>query len=386
MAAAWIMERSGENVREQWDSYRSEWRDWESLGPPDFGCELRAVGPANLDVFGRDVDYPFEDDNDMMPFAHEMCFALRSGQLSATGVSRARKVRVPISKIVWRGPFQGAERKTRPEAIYAVDTDFVSYDEVQVPRDEVIGIWAPTSPTTVDERIPTVTSAPTLPPGFDRPDWIAEHVLAWLGHPNLAELRALELADPKRPDWYGRIYRRGCIDARSETRLREALITEKLIPMKGENPVGRGGYWRDKSILNTRGIWFRSDHVMQLWPAQGDEPVQTIETNPRDEDETISDAKSSSQKQIQSAHDGSRDNLKQGSARYSKKKWVKPFKRERVMAAIRQDIKNRTHTIEELNGMKQESLGELYGVGRTLATAVLRNIMSEVDGNYNCGK
>ena len=33
MAAAWIIERSGEKVREQWDIYRSEWLDWESLGP-----------------------------------------------------------------------------------------------------------------------------------------------------------------------------------------------------------------------------------------------------------------------------------------------------------------------------------------------------------------
>jgi hypothetical protein len=186
MAAAWIMERSGENVREQWDSYRSEWREWESLeqsspdGFPDFGAELRAVGPANLDVFARDVD-PFEDDANMRPFAHEMCFALRSGQLSATGVSRARKVRVPISKFAWRGPFQGAERKTRHDAIYAVDADVddggvVIFGEVQVPRDEVIGIWPPLAPSitsseTDRERIPPVKLTATVPPGFDRPDW-----------------------------------------------------------------------------------------------------------------------------------------------------------------------------------------------------------------------
>ncbi len=330
--------------------------------------------------------------DDMRPFAHEMCFALRSGQLSATGVSRARKVRVPISKFAWRGPFQGVERKTRPDAIYAVDADFVSYDEVQVPRDEVIGIWAPlappsiTSPTTVGERIPTVRLAATLPPGFDRPDWSVEHVLAWLGHPNLAELRALELADPKRPDWYGRIYHHGFIDAHSESLLREALITEKLMGREGENTVRLGGRWRQRSLQNARAIWFRSDHVMQLWPAQGDETVQTIETNPRDEGEAISHAKSSSQKQIQTDHDGSRDNFKHVSARYSKKRGVKPLLRERVIAKMRQDIKNRKHTIEELNGLKQASLGLLYGVGRTLATDVLRMLISEADDNYNSGK
>jgi hypothetical protein len=279
MAAAWIIERSGEDVREQWDSYRSEWRDWESLGPPDFGAELRAVGPANLDVFARDVD-PFEDDANMRPFAHELCFALRSGQLSATGVSRAQKVRVPISKLAWRGPFLGTERKARHDAIYAVDIDddgVVIFNEVRVPRDEVIGIWAPLgppsipSPTTVGEGIQTVRLAATLPSGFDRPDWSVEHVLAWLSHPNLAELRTLELRNPERPKFYGRIYRRGFIDARPGEILRGALITEKLLGREGENTVRRGGWWRERSLTNARAIWFRSDHVMRLWTGQHDD-------------------------------------------------------------------------------------------------------------------
>jgi hypothetical protein len=278
MAAAWIIERSGEKVRKQWDIYRSGWLCWELLGPPDFGSELRAVGPANLDVFRRDVD-PFEDD--MRPFAHELCFALRSGQLSATGVSRARKVRVLISEFAWNGPFHRIERKTRPHAIYAVDADASSeervYCEVRVPRDEVIAIWPPLAPSSITsseterERIPPFKLAATLPPGFDRPDWTVEHVLAWLAHPNLAELRTLELTNPQRPKFYGRIYRRGFIDTRLEELLRGALIREKLIGREGENIIRRGGWWRERSLTNARAIWFRSDQVMRLWTGQRDD-------------------------------------------------------------------------------------------------------------------
>jgi hypothetical protein len=304
MAAAWIIERSDEDVRDQWDMYRRECLQWEFLGPPGFGAELRAVGPANLDVF-RHVD-PFEDD--IRPFAREICFALRSGQLSATGVRRGRKMRVPISELAWHGPFHGTERATRPDTIYAADFEAIRHDErvyseVQVPRDQVIGIWPPLAPafirssTRVGAPIPSVKLAATLPSGFDRPDWSTEHVLAWLAHPKLAELRTLELAKPDRPEFYGRTYRRGFIDARLGEILRGALITEKLIAMKGENPVRRRGYWRDKCVWNSQRIWFRSDHVMQIWPEGGSESAQATETGFHSEGVSTSSGERGARKQ-----------------------------------------------------------------------------------------
>ena len=373
MAAAWIIERSGEDVREQWDSYRSDWRDWESLGPPDFGAELRAVGPANLDVFARDVD-PFEDDANMRPFAHEMCFALRSGQLGATGVSRARKVRVPISKLAWRGPFLGTERKARHDAIYAVDIDddgVVIFNEVRVPRDEVIGIWPPLAPSitsseTDRERIPPVKLTATLPPGFDRPDWSDEHVSAWLAHRNLAELRALELRNPQRPKFYGRIYRRGFIDARPGKILRAALITERLVPMKGENPVRRGGWWRDKSIWNSKGIWFRRDHVMQLWPELDSQRAQLIETGPQSEDDAASRGKSNAPQRGRT--DDGRSPLKGddpfvGAAR---RRGRNPKKGEAVKAAMRKAIAEGTLTRESLYDAPEKQLVHRFPISNQI--------------------
>ena len=298
MTAAWIVERSEEKVREHWDSYRGEWRDWEfcqvstSEDRKEFGSELRVVGPSDLfQVFGSDD--PF--DGDMRPFAHELCFALKSGQLSAIGLSRAQQSRSPISKFAWRGPFLGAERKAHHDAIYAIDADVVDddafYGEVQLPRDEVMGIWAPLTPTstissTTDrEQSPSVKLVPTLPPGFDRPDWNVEHVLAWLSYRDMARLRALELANANRPKWYGRTYRHGFIDARSENILRRALITEKLIGKEGEKVERRGGWWRERSLLKALRIWFRRDHVLQRWPEQGSQRAQPIETGRQSQDE-----------------------------------------------------------------------------------------------------
>jgi hypothetical protein len=390
MAASWIIERSGENVREQWDSYRSEWRDWESLGRPDFGSELRAVGPANLDVFGQRVD-PLEDD--MRPFANEMCFALRSRQLSATGVSHAQKVRVPISEFAWNGPFHGVERKTRPDAIYAVDAeasfDERIYREVRVPRDEVIGIWAPLappwipSPTTVGERIPTVRLAPTLPPGFDRPDWSVEHVLAWLAHPNLAELRTLELTNPQRPKFYGRIYRRGFIDARPGEILRGALITEKLIAMKGENLVRPGGYWRDKSIWNTQGIWFRSDHVMQLWPERDSQRAQVIEEGRRSEDDAASRGKSGAPQRGRT--DDGRSPLKGDDPFVSaaRRPGPRPKKLEAVKGAMRKALAEGKLTREGLHDALEKQLVDDYKVSRDTARKAREAVLSEYVGNSN---
>jgi hypothetical protein len=371
MMAAWIIERSAEKVREQWDSYRSEWRDWESLGPPDFGAELRAVGPANLDVFRRDVN-PLEDD--MQPFADEMYFALSSGQLSATGVNHTHKVRKPISKLAWRGPFLGAERKTRPDAIYAVDIDddaIVVFSDAQVPRDEVVGIWPPsmTSSETDHERIPPGKSAATLPPGFDRPDWSVEHVIAWLAHPNLAELRTLELRNPERPKFYGRTYRRGFIDAGQGEILRAALIKEKLIAMKGENPVLHGGYWRDRSVWNAPEIWFRSDHVMQLWPEHDSQRARVIEEGWQSEND---------------ADDGrlplKGDHPFIGAAR---RPGPRPKKLEAVKAAMRKDIAEGRRTREGLRDALEKELEDYYHVSRDTARKAREAVLSENVGNSN---
>jgi hypothetical protein len=283
MAAAWIIERSRDAVREHWDSYRSGFRRWVSCegsspdGRKQLGLELREVGPSNLfEVFGS----LGSRESGALRLARELSFALKSGQLSASGVSQGQESRSEISKRAWRGPFPSAERKKRHDAIYAdaadIDDDSddeVLYDKIQVPRDGVIGIWQPLTPTskvssaTDLQETPTVRLVATLPPGFDGLNWGLEHVLAWLPDRDLAKLRTLELADSRRPEWYGKTYRHGLIDAPSENILREALIAEDLVAIKRERPVLPGRRWYTKSFPNTPGVWFQRAHVLDFWPA-----------------------------------------------------------------------------------------------------------------------
>lgn len=314
------------------------------------------------------------------------CVKVRATQRN--GASRPRKVRVPISKLAWRGPFLGEEHKTRPHVIYALDVDVndggvIIFSEVQLPRDEVMGIWPPLAPPSITssetdrERIPPVKLTATLPPGFDRPDWSVEHVLAWLAHPNLTELRTLELTNPERPNFYGRIYRRGFINARLEEILRGALITEKLIAMKGENPVRRGGWWRDKSIRKTRGIWFRSDHVMQLWTERDSQPAQV---GSQFEDDPASRGKSNGAQQ--GPTDG-RSPLKGddpfvGGAR---RRGRRPKKLEEVKAAMRKDIAEGRRTREGLRDALEKELEDDYHVSRDTARKARNAVLSEDVGN-----
>jgi hypothetical protein len=125
-----------------------------------------------------------------------------------------------------------------------------------------------------------------FPVGFDEPNWGLEHVMAWLAYQNLSRLRFLEVADTdglERPLWYGRLYQSGLVDAASKTKLRTALIAEKLIGRWGETKIS-GAWWHENGILNEtrrkrRPAWFRRDEVMMLWPKQADTSKVGIESS-----------------------------------------------------------------------------------------------------------
>jgi hypothetical protein len=71
------------------------------------GYELKESGPATLSMlFGGSS--PFDDD--LLPFAEELAFALKSGRLNATGVSSIQQTRMSISRSAWISP----SRQTRP--------------------------------------------------------------------------------------------------------------------------------------------------------------------------------------------------------------------------------------------------------------------------------
>jgi hypothetical protein len=274
MTAAWIIDRSSEAVREQWDSFRTKRVVWWGCGvdPINDDCyELRSIAPATLpDVLGPND--PLERNS--VYAAKELLYALRSGQLEATGVSGKQEQRLDVPGSAWRpGLYWRSNSELRPEIIQAHDwAADTSYREFEVKRDDILSIWpamqlsvASTSMATVQLTEPQKT----LPSGFDQVDWTLEHVMAWVKYRNLDIVRDLQLPDRKRPPWYGQRYRGGLVDARSENELRNALVSEKLIGRairrNTDGLTHPGAWWRDHSLIDTSTSWFLSDEVMKAW-------------------------------------------------------------------------------------------------------------------------
>jgi hypothetical protein len=210
-------------------------------------------------------------------------FALSSGQLGASGVLEER-ARSAIPKTAWQGPIERHVNPLAPDALYADLGGDHFYREVLVRRGEVLAIWSPLTPiadeaSSLATRMLGIQPAPTLPPNFHRPDWNLEQVLAWLPLRDMAQVRGLEISDPERPKWYGRIHRHGYIDHMSETALREACVREELVGRSGDRETVPRGWWRERELISIgEEVWFRRDQVVALWPRhdRGNAPTGEI--------------------------------------------------------------------------------------------------------------
>jgi hypothetical protein len=358
MVGAWIVDRRPDAVRVVWDNYRKHqlsWRVCEVQSPEGhriFGAELCGGAAATL----REVlSESHRRTTDFKPDV-ELAFALRSGQLKSTGISWSRQQRVPIPKDAWLSPNPSSSGEMHEDPIYAADDRDDVYTEIEVDRDDVIGIWPELTPPGHRERSPTncerasfIPTVKTLPPGFDRIDWTAEHVLAWLRYRNIAQLSTLELSDPNRPRYYGWRYRSGYVDSPSMEALREALITEKLVGMSSEHPISRGSWWRDKSILDEEKVWFRRDDVQRLWAERGSDGTQTVDT-------------SFSSPKVSPA---TRTAVIEETLHSGRTRGPRPIERNRVIGEMWKDIESGHFTVAQLFKEKKLGLEKRYGTKST---------------------
>ena len=291
MTAAWIIGRSLDEVRGEWDDYCREKYTWvrrESVGAPsgtEFGYNLQRRETRSFHkVFGPYDRRGVADERIPASWSprREFQFALRSGQLRATGVKRTGPGRVSFFPEDWIGRYSIVESEKDFEALCAHEDlegarppTGPTYRDVRVFRDDVLAVWPPlrqSFPISSADSIDRCSDSPlaqTLPPGFDRPVWTIEHILAWIACPDMARLRKLELSNPERPEWYGQIYCNGLVDKVSENALWEALITEKLVAMQRDRPITNGAWWHNKSAWSVEATWFRRDHILQFWPERG---------------------------------------------------------------------------------------------------------------------
>ena len=111
MVAAWIVQRSFDAVREHCDRYRAECRVWrfrfepKDEGDDEVGYELGPAEPTNLlKAFGKQADKwsprRLQRESSFDP-GNELEFALRSGQLTATGIGPGNKYQSSILSQYW---------------------------------------------------------------------------------------------------------------------------------------------------------------------------------------------------------------------------------------------------------------------------------------------
>jgi hypothetical protein len=295
--------------------------------------------------------------------ARDLHFALTAGGLKASGVLVGERTRSSIPKTAWRGPIERHINRLAPDALYAAVGDDHFSQEVFVASDEVFAIWPALTLVKgeASEVSKHIRPAATLPRGFDQPDWSLEHVLAYLAVRDVERLRDLELSDSERPEWFGRLYRKGYTDQACWSVLREALIAERLIARVREQGTLAGGWWRGREPLSVgEEVWFRSDQV-KLWAGSDRKDVQTTPLNRGSEADVASLPGERGPERTSATQPVSRN---ANPARVGNPPGRPPEKREACEKAMMRDIENGILSIEELRAMKEIALQARYGFKR----------------------
>ena len=115
MMASWIITRSLNEVREQWDDFRSEQYTWVRservgiVGGGEIGYELKCRETSSL----REIIGPYDGAHkrNLWGPRREYEFALRSGQLHSTGFKLGNPNRVPFSPQDWPFRYSIAENE-----------------------------------------------------------------------------------------------------------------------------------------------------------------------------------------------------------------------------------------------------------------------------------
>jgi hypothetical protein len=166
MAAAWIIWRTPNAVREHWDAYLVECKEWrfsEQIFPDgrrEAGWDARRRNPVGLSDIFLKAAKSIPDDSKMRAMAeiNSLWEKLKSGQIEATGVphhaggrdgipiirryeARSAPKRIAIARWEWNDLSAIDFHVGPPDSVATATDDEAQYYEVRVWRDDVIKIW-----------------------------------------------------------------------------------------------------------------------------------------------------------------------------------------------------------------------------------------------------
>lgn len=155
MAVAWIAYRTPEAVREWWDPYRTECRDWHfretrARVPGHSGYFIKQREKASLAMLklSETVDVCLNEDASAVMTVTAAVNGLRVeleiGHLSATGIDAATGEYARISAYLWKDlEFVEIDARDVARSRPEIGRRQIRFEHVTVPRDAITQIWRP---------------------------------------------------------------------------------------------------------------------------------------------------------------------------------------------------------------------------------------------------
>jgi hypothetical protein len=212
MTVAWIMWRTPEAVRENWNAYRTECSVWHRHSA-SFADGRRELGWM---IDRRDTVSLFDTLNEgarkhpdplmvASPTAcrGELWLRLRAGELVATGLPHGRSPRVVIPNHDWIDLNHFEPDCGGPDAIGVYREQQPRYYDVQVPSTEVMARWEPMPPALSpnEEHLRRIAERSAL--AWPEPFWTVWHVLSWIVFRDKDKLCRVEgRSDLNQLTWY----------------------------------------------------------------------------------------------------------------------------------------------------------------------------------------
>lgn len=176
MATAWVLWRSMDAVREEWEDFVTERTLWVKIDERDAfaaapngyveakGFELRVGAPKGAwYVLSFARSYPAGLVLSADECERELVGALQRGEMVAIHGRDQHVAEIPALKWAGLSPFTPG-RKALPDAVYARGEHRPAYSDVKVRRDAVMRLWGPNGNTvqSVPEAVPS-QARPLMP-------------------------------------------------------------------------------------------------------------------------------------------------------------------------------------------------------------------------------
>jgi hypothetical protein len=279
MTAAWIMWRTPEAVRENWNAYRSECSVWRRHAA-SFADGRKELGWI---VDRRDTVSLFDTLNEgarkypgplmvRSPSAcrGELWLRLRAGDVVATGLPHGRRARVVVPKHDWIDLDHFEPDCGGPDAIGVSLEQQPRYYDVQVPSTEVTARWEPMPPALSpnEEHLRRIAERSAL--AWSEPFWSVWHVISWIAFRDKDRLcRVAGLSDLRQIIWYEQP---GVREPTPHRALHAALLRNQIAafgPDGSKIPAEKWAFVDEVWNVECR---FRRKEVLRAWtePSQED--------------------------------------------------------------------------------------------------------------------